>query len=379
MAYFIYFIFIATALLLLLDLLIFYAPTSKLVILPVKYKLNTNEIKFEFKIINRSKKKETMVPSLDIKLASLDNENLLEIDFEKEITIYDGKIKQDLKNYWKTIIVKSNSTINVSLIIKPKDQILENKSIWLRVDWSNYGHFGLINKQNYFLLNRCIEASKIRKLKKLKLNNNYEVITIKTDTLGIFNEPLLTISDYCKNIVKKGDILVIGETPLAIMQGKYINPQNINYSTFAKIFCYFFNPTSSLATACGMQLLINKIGITRIVYALIIGSFFKIFGIKGFFYRLTGKESSLIDDISGTTFPYDKTIVMGPINTKSFCNALAKILNIDVAIADVNDLGKVKVIATSNKETIKVLKRSLKGNPAGNADQKTPIVLIRKS
>ena len=127
-----------------------------------------------------------------------------------------------------------------------------------------------------------------------------------------------------------------------------------------------------------MQILINNIGITRIIYALTIGFIFKLIGIKGIFYRLTGKESALIDDISGTTFPYDKSIVKGPINTKRFCDDVSKILGVDVAIADVNDLGKVKILETSNKSIIEILKRNLKTNPAGNDDQKTPIVIIRK-
>ena len=128
-----------------------------------------------------------------------------------------------------------------------------------------------------------------------------------------------------------------------------------------------------------MQILINNIGITRIIYALTIGIIFKSIGINGLFYRLTGEESALIDDISGTTFPYDKSIVKGPINTKRFCNDLSKILGIDVAIADVNDLGKVKILETSNKLNLKIIESNLTTNPAGNDDQKTPIVIIRKN
>ena len=49
-----------------------------------------------------------------------------------------------------------------------------------------------------------------------------------------------------------------------------------------------------------------------------------------------------------------------------------------MAIADVNDLGKVKIIETSNNLNLKILERTLKNNPAGNDDQRTPIVIIRK-
>ena len=210
------------------------------------------------------------------------------------------------------------------------------------------------------------------------IRDRYKAFAIKTDILGCFDNPVSTVIEYCKGIVEKNDILTIGESPLAIMQNRYISPKNLEYSLFSKALCYFFHPTSSLATACGMQLLINRIGVTRITFALLIGFLFKLFGIKGMFYRLTGSESSLIDDISGTVTPYDKSIVMGPLNADLFCKEVSNYLNIDVAVVDVNDLGGVKVLASSNKKVNKILKENLLSNPAGNGDEKTPIVLIRE-
>ena len=40
--------------------------------------------------------------------------------------------------------------------------------------------------------------------------------------------------------------------------------------------------------------------------------------IKGIFYRLAGKQARLIDDITGTTPPYDKSIVLGPKDSQIF-------------------------------------------------------------
>ena len=71
-----------------------------------------------------------------------------------------------------------------------------------------------------------------------------------------------------------------------------------------------------------MQSLINIIGPTRAIFSLTIGSIFKLIGIKGMFYRLAGEQARLIDDITGTTPPYDQTIVLGPINAKQYCDQL---------------------------------------------------------
>ena len=57
----------------------------------------------------------------------------------------------------------------------------------------------------------------------------------------------------------------------------------------------------------------------------------------------------------------------------------AEALGIAVAIVDVNDLGRVKVLASSAGCDEALLHRALKPNPAGNANQRTPLVLVRPS
>ena len=359
---------------------------SNLVLEPLDYKYRNkeknSEVIINLKIINKSKHKETMVSNLNLDLnffQSKNNQYLKDLDYEESIYIYSGSVKKNIHNYWPTTIIKANSELLIQVILKFKNTDLRNKIkyIWLKIFWENYGHFGITKKQDGLLVN--LNRHNKKELIEIPLKLGYKAIAVKTDLLGSFDNPIETVMDYCKNVTREKDILTIGETPLAIMQGRYVAPQNLEYNIFSKILCYFFHPTSSLATACGMQLLIDKIGVTRITFSLILGFLFKCIGIKGVFYRLTGFESSLIDDISGTVVPYDKSIVMGPINTKLFCDKLSKQLEVEVAVVDVNDLGGVKILASSNNSVNNILKEILKVNPAGNSDEKTPIVLIRNN
>ena len=368
------------------DLYINYFPKSNLVLLPLDYKLRNKdkniEVVIDLKIINKSKCKETMVSNLNLDLdffKSKNNQYLKDLDYEESIYIYSDSVKKNINNYWPTTIVKSKSELLIQVILRFKNSDLKNKIkyIWLKVFWENYGHFGITKKQDGLLLN--LNRNNKKELIEIPLKMGYKAIAVKTDLLGSFDNPIETVINYCKNVTREKDILTIGETPLAIMQGRYISPKNLEYNIFSKILCYFFHPTSSLATACGMQLLIDKIGVSRIALSLILGFLFKCIGVKGIFYRLTGFESSLIDDISGTVVPYDKSIVMGPINTKYFCDKLSKKLKVEVAVVDVNDLGGVKILASSNNSVNNTLKEILKVNPAGNSDEKTPIVLIRNN
>ena len=360
-------------------------PKTKLRIIPKNKSYHFNklknicEYKCEFEIFNLSRKKETMIPKLLIKPKFFCENKFLKLKYESSISIDDGISLKNINNYWPTIIIKSNSSIKIIVSIILENSINKKiKYIWLKLIWENYGHFGLKKRRNNYLINKDINHIKERKLIKIPINKNYEAIAIKTNLLGAFDEPISTIQTYCKDLIQTGDILVIGETPLAIMQGRYKDPKDLEYNFYTKFLCYFFHPTSSLATACGMQLLINNIGITRITISLIIGFLFKIIGIKGVFYRLAGKQSSLIDDISGTTIPYDKTIVLGPKNPENISKQISSLLNIDSAIVDVNDLGGVKILSCSNDSIKNILFNTLKINPAGNDDQKTPILLIRR-
>ena len=370
----------------LFDIFLLLSPKSKLKIIPRNnsYKLNklknTGEYQCEVEIVNRSSKKETMVSNLFLRPKFFVDDDLVKLKFEKSICIDDGISIKNVNNYWPTVILKAKSSIKVSITIRIENEFNKKvKYVWLGIIWENYGHFGLKLKENYFLINKDIDHLKERRLNKIRIDNNYEAIAIKTNLLGAFDDPVNTIIKYSKNIIQKGDILVIGETPLAIMQGQYINPKDLEYNFYTKFLCYFFHPTSSLATACGMQLLINRIGFTRTTISLIIGFFFKVIGVKGIFYRLTGNQSSLIDDISGTTIPYDKSIVLGPRNPEYICKELSLLLKIDSAVVDVNDLGGVKILSCSDNSIKKVLNHVLKINPAGNDDQKTPILLIRRN
>ena len=61
----------------------------------------------------------------------------------------------------------------------------------------------------------------------------------------------------------------------------------------------------------------------------------------------------------------------------ALCQRAAEALDVAVAIVDVNDLGRVKVLASSVGCDESLLERALRPNPAGNANERTPLVLVR--
>ncbi len=352
---------------------------SQLVIKPKEFKKiildskHRNIIMVEIK--NLRKRMEVMIPSFNVnpKLIGISENEIIKI--HTKIKPHHPDVEEEQNNdYWSAYILKGEKSTFVEIEIEyeiKNTAIDKMKCLWLEIVWVNYGPFGYFKRFDGFVLPKILNISKPNS------SNTNLVDPIKTHILGSLDDPIGILKSYIPHNHLPTDILTIGESPLAIMQGRYIDYRNINPNIISKLICKGFHPTSSLATASGMQTLINISGPTRVIISWIIGGIFKFFGVKGMFYRLAGKQARLIDDITGTTAPYDKNIVLGPIDTQTFCIKAAKKLNVNVAVVDVNDLGRVKILSTNNISNAEIIKRALSSNPAGNANQQTPLVLIR--
>ncbi len=349
----------------------------------IEKSLSSIKVKCLITFYNPNNRKEIMIPELKISCNILGNDNYSPLKISQSISPVNESIQKRFDNYWQSYIIKSLEETKINLNLKVEGQNTSNSlkdidCIWINVSWVNYSPFGRKKCKKGFVV-------PINRPTKFDVNNNsentdiFKVIPIKTHKLGIIDDPYKLFDSYISNVHMPGDIITIGETPLAIMQGRYHHPSMLQPNLLAKLLCYYFHPTSSLATACGMQSLIDEVGPSRVIFSWLVASILKLIKVKGIFYRLAGDQARLIDDITGTTPPYDQVIVLGPINTKQYCEQLAEKHNINFAVVDVNDLGKVKIIASSKNTNKTLLKRALSTNPAGNADEQTPIVIVRPS
>ena len=351
---------------------------SPLVLKPKEFKKIILDSKHKYitlvEIKNLEKRMEVMIPSFKVNPRLIGISNNERIKIHTKIKPLHPETEEEQKNdYWSAYILKGEKSTYVEIEIEYeiRTSIEKIKCLWIEIEWVNYGPFGSCTRFNSFALPNFQDIYQVN-------NPNTNLVDpIKTHILGCLDDPIGTLKSYMPINSLPEDILTIGESPLAIMQGRYIDYRNVNPNLISKLICRGFHPTSSLATASGMQSLLNIYGPTRVIISWIIGGVFKLFGIKGMFYRLAGEQARLIDDITGTTPPYDKSIVLGPKDTQNFCIKAAKKLNINVAVVDVNDLGRVKIISTNNIHNSEIIKRCLSSNPAGNANEQTPLVLIR--
>jgi hypothetical protein len=203
------------------------------------------------------------------------------------------------------------------------------------------------------------------------------VKAVRTHLLGPFDDPVEVVRRYAAPHARAGDIVTIGETPLAVMQRRFRDPRMLRKSFAATRLAQFMHGEGALGTAGGMQALMDEHGAARVFGALAGGAVGKAAGRAGWFYRLAGPQARLVDDVTGTLPPYDNFVVVGPERADEVCAAITAATGLAAAIVDANDLGKVDVIGASAGVPHELVCAALKANPAGNADESTPVVLIR--
>ena len=333
-------------------------------------------------ITNPHPRMEVFVPELELKPKLLGRSNLDAIRIQSHITPMHPDEEARPDGYWFAYIVKGRKSTQARINIEisaPEGIELHRlvDTLWLDVLWTNYGPFGRLQKRDGVLIPLRRPAATNPETASWRTGERCSVLPIRTHLLGTLDEPAEVLRHYAGALLQPGDVLTIGETPLAVMQGRYNHPANLEPSSLARLLCRVFHPTSSLATACGLQTLIDNVGPARVLCAWLLGTALKLVGSKGWFYRLAGEQARLIDDVTGTTPPYDQTIVLGPADSAAVCRQLAAELGVAVAVVDVNDLGRVKVLASSPGCDEQLLMRALKPNPAGNANERTPLVLVR--
>ena len=348
----------------------------------VKRKAQGLEVIGQVSIHNPHARMEVMVPEFRVEPVLLGRGDLAEVRCEARITPQHPDEETRPDGYWPAYIVKGRKTTSAQLnlrLLGPSGLDLEGllDTLWIDIHWINYGPFGRLKRRQGLLVPLRRPEPPSAAEAAWREGEGCQVLPIRTHLLGVLDDPLAVLRHYASGVLQPGDVLTIGETPLAVMQGRYHHPETVEPSALARQLCRVFHPTSSLATACGLQSLIDIVGPARVLTAWILGTAMKLLGSKGGFYRLAGEQARLIDDITGTTPPYDQTIVLGPEQPEDFCEHVAQQLGVAVAVVDVNDLGRVKVLAASRGCDEALLQRALRPNPAGNANERTPLVLVR--
>jgi hypothetical protein len=330
----------------------------------------------EMAFSNRTQRLEVMLPEIRVDVRLLSSDSLDGITTKTQIIprFQDAFPRAD--GYWEGHIVKTGASDPVEITVEIQGRDLSQlKVAWVQVHYVTYGPEGRIPKVGHVIVPLkfpAVEASK-----NWRPAANSDVLPIRTHLLTNLDDPVEVVKRYVLPHAQTGDIVTIGESPLAIMQNRFRHPSEIKPGWLARRLCYLFLPTSSLATACGLQALVDVSGAWRVFFAFVIGAIAKVFKRPGVFYQLAGEQARLVDDVTGTLPPYDQFVVLGPENSQAIVDRIQQETGLSAAIVDVNDLKAVKILAATTDLSEPFLRQALISNPAGNANEQTPVVLIR--
>jgi len=330
----------------------------------------------DLELINRTRRLEIMVPAIDATVKLLSSGRLDGVSTVTHLIPRHSEATPREDGYWEGHIVKTGDADGLEAEIDIYGPALHLLTVaWISLRYVTYGPQGRVPKVRHIVV--PLRFPDPMDSKHWRSATNADVLPIRTHLLTQLDDPVEVVRRYVLPHAQPGDVVTIGESPLAIMQGRFRHPADIKPGWVAKRLCYFFLPTSSLATACGLQALVDIVGPGRVVAAFLVGAIAKLFGKPGVFYQLAGEQARLIDDVTGTIPPYDQFIVLGPENPQQVVEQIQRETGLPAAIVDVNDLRAVKVLAASTDIPSGFLEQALIRNPAGNANEQTPIVLLR--
>lgn len=210
----------------------------------------------------------------------------------------------------------------------------------------------------------------------------YLRIPIKTRILTPKDDMLDIVREYTSDIIRSNDIIVVSESPLAMTQGRAIFEKDIKVGWLAKLLWRGVRDVDygvGLRSPTSMQCAVEETGRIRIIFAAMIGLMGKLFGKRGWFYNIAGKQAGLVD-AAHTSFipPYDKTVIKGPINTNQICRMIKTETRCETAIMDINDIGGSWVIGKSDGIDQTLLEKIMDDNPQGQKSEQTPLCLVRE-
>ena len=202
-------------------------------------------------------------------------------------------------------------------------------------------------------------------------------LPIRTRLVARGDDLIDLVTEATAGMVQSGDVVAISETALAIAQGRFIGAEYVRPSRLAYALARRAGAMATLSQPESMQLVIDRVGTPAVLSAVAAHVVGRMRGKRGVLYERLGEAIATIDGYTGTMPPYEQAIVLGPEDPDTFARACAERLGAGCVVVDANDLRIAKVLGASAGVAREMVERALLGNPHGNSDQQTPIVILK--
>ena len=212
----------------------------------------------------------------------------------------------------------------------------------------------------------------------------YDRHAIQTHFIEIGEDYVELVERYVKPLYQEGDLLSISEKIVSLCQKNVVYRKDMKISWLAKFLSRFATQHNSAGIGVGdvykMQYAIDQVGALKVFWAAVCAGFGKLFGKKGVFYDMVGQEITGLDGFYPDVFPvYGEFGIPLPKDPNGVCNKIYEKTGVAAMIVDANDftrdiLGKSDCVTLTDEQLCEIIR----DNPAGQDDQCTPFILIRK-
>jgi len=202
-------------------------------------------------------------------------------------------------------------------------------------------------------------------------------IRVRTRLVRPGDDLVAVIAEAVSGIARAGDVVAVSETAVAIAEGEFVPAEFVRPSRLAYALSRRAGALATVNQPESMQLVIDRVGVWRVVQATAAHVLGRLRGRRGAFYEVMGDAITAIDGYTGTMPPYERAIVFAPRNPNAFSSGFASRTGIACAVVDANDLQKAKVLGASPGVNRTAIEQALLDNPHGNGDEQTPVVVLK--
>lgn len=212
----------------------------------------------------------------------------------------------------------------------------------------------------------------------------YARFAIKTHFVMPGEDKITLVEQYVKPLYEPGDVLSFGAKVMGMCAGTVRTREQVKPGFWANLLWRFASHNS---TGIGMhepyklQLVIEQVGLPRVLWAAFLSAVTKPFGKKGVFYEVCGQGVGGIDGFypdSGYQI-YHNLAVLNPPNARQLCNEITEKTGIPVVLMDANDIQRDQLGKSDNFPlTDEQIQDALRDNPSGQGREQTPLILIRR-
>ncbi|NLV59663.1 MAG: F420-0--gamma-glutamyl ligase [Clostridiales bacterium] len=211
----------------------------------------------------------------------------------------------------------------------------------------------------------------------------YDRFAIQTHFVKVGESQRKLVETYVRPLYKPGDVLSFGAKVMCMCVKSVKTRDQVQPGFWANLLWRFagINHTGvGMHEPYKLQLVIDLVGLPRVLLAVVCSALTKPFGIKGVFYRVCGKGVGGIDGFyTRSSFElYHQLALINPENAGELCEELSQETGIPVVLMDANDLQRDQLGKSSNTLlSDEQLQDAMADNPSGQGDELTPFILIR--